>query len=60
MFLVGREYQVTLVEVDDHTTYGACLVVSVEMPLVKFEHAGKEMIVNTSSPVFAKAELLKR
>jgi hypothetical protein len=47
-----------MMEKGREVTYWDCTVLAVEMPVVKFNHAGvRELIVNVSSPAFISAEL---
>jgi hypothetical protein len=56
MFEIGKTYKLRLWEDGDITDPWNCTVVEVEMPVVKFEHAGRELIVNTASKGFVTAE----
>jgi hypothetical protein len=59
MFEVGKWYTVHLVEGGDES-YSDWKVTSVEMPLIKlFNGHTADRIVNTSSPMFSRAELSK-
>jgi hypothetical protein len=57
IFQVGRTYKLWMMEKRREVTYWDCRVLAVEMPVVKFDHAGvRELIVNVSSPGFISAE----
>ncbi len=59
MFEVGKAYQLTLYsEGPDRgaSVYYGCRVTQIDGTVVKFEQTGKEMIVNTASPLFGMAE----
>jgi hypothetical protein len=60
MFNIGKMYVVKM-EVGDGSGGSIdlfnCQALKEEGTLVKFIHAGKEMIVNTASPKFISAEL---
>ena len=58
MFEVGRAYNLRMMEQNGREAiYWDCRVLTVEMPVVKFDHAGvRELIVNVSSPAFISAE----
>ncbi len=56
MLTVGKVYQVKTVEDGTTTTHHNCKVVKVDMPVVKFDHCGKEWIVNLSSSAVVSAE----
>jgi hypothetical protein len=59
MFEVGKWYTVYLVEGVDES-YSDWKVTSVEMPLIKIFNGNiADRIVNTSSPMFCRAELSK-
>jgi hypothetical protein len=58
-FYVGRKYKLRMMENGREVTYFDCRVLTVEMPVVKYDHAGiREWIVNVSSPAFISAELI--
>ena len=58
MFEIGRTYKLQMLENGREVTYHDCRVLAVEMPAVKFDHAGiRELIINVSSPAFIRAEL---
>lgn len=60
MFIVGKAY---IIKMDAGDGSGGaiehynCTVLEADGALVKFNHAGKEMIVNTASNKFVSAEL---
>ena len=57
MFEIGRTYKLQMLEKGREVTYWDCKVLAVEMPVVKFDHAGiRELILNVSSPAFISAE----
>lgn len=61
MFEFGKRYTVTFYEQDGRRSRQAVEkdleVVSVEIPLVKFQRGGHEVVVNTTSPAFLKGVL---
>jgi hypothetical protein len=57
MFEIGRSYKLCLMENGREVIYWDCRVLVVEMPVVKFDHAGiRELILNVSSSAFISAE----
>jgi hypothetical protein len=56
VFDVGKLYRLYFWQEDRRAELYNCRVVSVEMPLVKFDHRGDELIVNVGSKGFVKAE----
>ena len=55
MFKLGQSYKVKMSEDDGITMYPNCRVVELEMPVVKFDRHGEELIINVSSPAFISA-----
>lgn len=59
MFEVDRIYRLRMMENGRDVICFGCRVVAIEMPVVKFDHAGvRELIVNVISPGFISAELV--
>lgn len=64
MFGNYETYAVTMLEQVGGTRdlaevqYGNCVVQNFEWPVVEFEHFGKKLIINLTSPRFVKAEKL--
>ena len=56
MFKVGSLYRIFMDDGDGTTERPNCRVEEVEGAVVKFSQAGREIIVNTASPKFIKAE----
>jgi hypothetical protein len=56
MFELGTLYRLSFWEERGVTELYNCRVIAVEMPIVKFDHRGDVMIVNTTSKGFVKAE----
>ena len=57
MFEIGRVYEIRIQEGDSVSEAWNCRVIEVEGSVVKFDHAGKEWIVNTASPAFISATI---
>ena len=56
MFEVGKSYTIRMFDQDGGTaSYRGCKVIAYERPVVKFQHAGEEWIVNTHSWAFFDA-----
>ncbi len=55
MFEVGKTYKIFMYEGEAISERWNCTVAEVDMPLVKFDHAGTELIVNVSSKDFVSA-----
>lgn len=55
MFQLGQTYDLRMWEDDGEACYWNCKVVELDMPVVKFDHGGDEMIVNVSSRAFMRA-----
>ena len=58
MFEIGRMYKISTQEDDSVSEAWNCKVIEVDGSVVKFNHAGKEWIINTASPAFISATLL--
>ena len=56
MFEVGKLYRLYYWQESGRTELYNCRAISVEMPLVKFDHRGDQLIVNIGSKGFVKAE----
>ncbi|PIT02080.1 hypothetical protein TSA1_15915 [Bradyrhizobium nitroreducens] len=57
MFEIGKRYQIHMIE-GGSEGYSDWEVVSIELPLIKIRNGVTEdRIVNTSSPMFVRAEL---
>lgn len=57
MFEVGKRYEIHMIE-GGSEGYSDWVVVSVDMPLIKIQNGmTPDRIVNTSSPMFVRAEL---
>ncbi len=55
MFEIGKVYKIRTQEGESVSEAWNCKVIEVEGSLVKFDHAGKEWILNTASPAFISA-----
>ena len=60
MFEVGAKYYIEMVEGSTPISWGGCLVVESELPLIKIKRDGKEVILNTASQAFVRASLQER
>ncbi|WP_028605315.1 hypothetical protein [Ottowia thiooxydans] len=65
MFKIGEKYDIEMLDGRDHnghpdlTTYPGREVLSKDGPLIEIVDAGGTLIINTYSPVFARAKLKK-
>lgn len=59
MLTVGKIYQISMYETDPKegpTMLWNCRVVEIRWPVIVFDHAGTELVVNLASSAFIKAE----
>jgi hypothetical protein len=57
VFEIGKFYRLYLWQEGGSSELYNCRVISVEMPLVEFDHRGDPLIVNIASKGFLRAEL---
>ena len=55
MFEVGERYTINMLEGSTPVSWGGCLVVEVDLPLVKIKGQDGEKILNTASHAFVSA-----